>query len=100
MDVVRMGRIVGWLGKAAEKGLTAKQLKPFLQAYERSGKLTPSLAMFAFGSLEELNSDKSRFSLSCSPAEVTQCLQELHEIIVNPGYAPEPRPPVDSGQDG
>ena len=100
MDSVRMGLIIEWLGSVAERGLTPKQLKPFLQAYERSGHLTPTLAMFTYGSLEELASDKSRFSLTCSPVEVSQCLRELHEIIINPGYTPEPGQPLDQGQDG
>lgn len=100
MDVVRMGHMIGWLGTVAEGGLSPKQLKPFLQAYERSGHLTPTLAMFAYRLLEEMESDRSRFSLTRSPAEISKCLQELHEIIINPGYAPSPEPPVDSGRDG
>ena len=100
MDIVRMGHMIRWLGTVAEGGLSPKQLKPFLQAYERSGQLTPTLALFTYGMLEEMESDRSRFSLTCSPAEVSKFLHELHEIIINPGYAPSPEPPVDSGQDG
>lgn len=100
MDSVRMHHIIGWLGTAAERGFEPKKLKRFLQAYELSGYLTPTLAMFIYRSMEEFESENAQYYLSSSPTVVSQCLQELHEIIINPGYAPAPKPPVDSGHDG
>ena len=97
MDGLKMGHIIGWLGTVASRGLSPRQLKPFLQAYEQSGHLTPAMAALTYKSLEELEGIQGgQFNQSPSPSEYSQCLLELHEIITNPGYsstydAPAPR---------
>ncbi len=94
MDPVKMGHIFRWLVEVARVGISPRQLKPFLQAYEGSGHLTPVMASLTNTSLEELENAMGKIEQSYSPAEYSQCLLELHEIICNPEYAPKPDPQV------
>ena len=95
MDAVKMGHIIGWLGTVANRGMSSRQLKPFLQTYEQSGHLTPAMATLTYKSLEELEAVQGgQFNQTCSPTEYSQCLLELHEIICNPGYSPPDAAPA------
>ncbi len=96
MDAVKMGHIIGWLGTVASRGMSPRQLKPFLQTYEQSGHLTPAMAALTYKSLEELEGVQGGqgFAQGFSPTEYSQCLLELHEIICNPGYSPADAAPA------
>lgn len=88
IDVVKLGHIIRWLGTVVTRGLPPGYLKPFLQAYEESGRLTSTMAQLIYKSLEDLDSAQgSQPNQSFSPSEYSACLQELHEIICDPGYA-------------
>ncbi len=88
MDAVKMGHIIGWLGTVSNKGMSPRQLKPFLQTYEQSGHLSPAMAKLTYKSLEEMEAVQGgQFAQPFSPTEYAQCLLELHEIICNPEYA-------------
>ncbi len=88
MDVVMMGHIIRWLGTVVTRGLPPGYLKPFLQAYEESGRLTSTMAQLIYKSLEDLDGARGgQPNQSFSPSEYSACLQELNEIICNPGYA-------------
>ena len=93
MDAVKMGHIIGWLGTVTSRGLSPKHLKPFLQSYEQSGHLTSTMAQLTYKSLEDLDGAQGgQPNRSFSPTEYAECLLELHEIICNPGYAPDKTP--------
>ena len=88
LDAVKMGNIIRWFGTVARRGMSPRQLKPFLETYEQSGHLTPAMAILTYKSLEELEYAQGGSNKSYSPSEYSQCLLELHEIICNPGYSP------------
>ena len=88
MDAVKIGHIIAWLGTVTSRGLSPKHLKPFLQSYEQSGRLTLAMAQLTYKSLEDLDGAQGgQPSQSFSASEYAACLLELHEIICNPGYA-------------
>ena len=87
MDTVKMGNIVWWLSMVKGKGLTAEQVKPFLEAYEESGHLKPALAKFTYRSLSFLESvDEAIPEQTFTAEQYSGCLRELHNIICSPGY--------------
>ena len=93
MDAVKMGHIIAWLGTVTSRGLSPKHLKPFLQSYEQSGHLTSTMAQLTYKSLEDLDGAQGgNPNQSFSASEYAECLLELHEIICNPGYAPDKTP--------
>ena len=100
MDAIKMGHIIRWLGTVARLGLTPSHLKPFLQAYERSGHLSPPMASLTLRSLEHVEYAIGRSDQPYSTTEYSSCLLELHEIICNPRYAPTEDSRVDGSQGG
>lgn len=84
-----MGNIVWWLGKVKGRGLTAEQVKPFLEAHEASGYLKPALAKFTYQSLVHLDDvDEATPERTFTEEQYADCLRELHDIICTPGYTP------------
>ncbi len=104
LDTIKMGHIIWWLGTVKSRGLSLKQLKPFLQAYELDGHLTPAMASLTYRSLEDLEEvEEPGIEKVFSSQEYSDCLLQLHEIICTPGFVPSdeshvpPRPK--GGQD-
>jgi len=99
LDAVMMGNIIWWLGTAKRRGLSLQQVSPFLEAYEMSGHLTPSMAKLILRSMAELDDveDVPR-DRGFSPHDYADALLQLHDIICTPGYVvdrlvPPPAPP-------
>lgn len=99
LDAVMMDNIIWWLGTAKRRGLSLQQVSPFLEAYEMSGHLTPSMAKLILRSMAELDDveDVPRDHIF-SPHDYADALLQLHDIICTPGYVvdrlvPPPTPP-------
>ena len=102
LDAVMMGNIIWWLGTVKRRGLSLQQITPYLEAYENSGHLPPSMAKLILRSMAELDDletlDPSR---AFSPHDYADALLQLHDIICTPGYTvdrlippPLPIPPA------
>ena len=95
MDATKMGHIIWWLGTVKSRGLSPTQLKPFLQAYEVSGHLTPGMAKLTYRSLEDLDSvEEPHPDQGFSATDYSDCLMQLHDIICTPGYVPNDDTPT------
>ncbi len=89
LDATRMGHIIWWLGTVKSRGLSLKQIKPFLQAYEMSGHLTPAMAKLTYRSMEDLEEvEEPGLDRVFSSLEYSDCLLQLHDIICTPGFDP------------
>ncbi len=89
LDPTRMGHIIWWLGTVKSRGLSLKQIKPFLQAYEMSGHLTPAMAKLTYRLLEDLQEvEAPSVDRVFSSQEYSDCLLQLHDIICTPEYRP------------
>ena len=92
MDTNKMANIIKWIGQVKRRGPSAHHVRPFLEAYELSGHLTPAMAELTFRSLSDLQ-DVDVEDYPFTPEEYSQCLLELHQIVSIPGYvqnAPAP----------
>ena len=89
LDATIMGHIIWWLGTVKTRGLSLKQLKPFLQAYEMAGHLTPAMAKLTYRSLEDIEEvEEPGVDRVFSSHEYSDCLLQLPDIICNPGFDP------------
>ena len=87
LDAVMLGNIIWWLGTVKRRGLSLQQLTPFLEAYEMSGHLTPSMAKLILRSMADLDDlEELPLNHGFSPHDYTDCLLQLHDIICTPGY--------------
>ena len=82
-----LGNIIWWLGTVKRRGLSMQHLTPFLEAYEMSGHLTPSMAKLLLRSMADLDDlEEPPANHAFSPHDYTECLLQLHDIICTPGY--------------
>ena len=87
LDAVMLGNIIWWLGTVKRRGLSLQQLTPFLEAYEMSGHLTPSMAKLMLRTMADLDDlEETPRGHVFSPQDYTECLLQLHDIICTPGY--------------
>ena len=87
LDAIMLGNLIWWLGTVKRRGLALQQISPFLEAYEMSGHLTPSMAKLILRSMAELdNLEPAPPDHSFSPHDYADALLQLHDIICTPGY--------------
>jgi len=98
LDAVMLGNLIWWLGTVKRRGLALQQISPFLEAYEMSGHLTPSMAKLILRSMAELDTlEPPPPDQIFSPHDYADALLQLHDIICTPGYQVDrlvPLPPL------
>ena len=98
LDAVMLGNLIWWLGTVKRRGLALQQISLFLEAYEMSGHLTPSMAKLILRSMAELDTlEPPPPDQAFSPHDYADALLQLHDIICTPGYQVDrlvPLPPL------
>ena len=72
--------LLGWMGEAKEKGLTAARLFPILEAYENSAMISPLMSKFILKNMSMLDEMYSNND-PMSPAVYSQVVSELHKLV-------------------
>ncbi|MQG66784.1 MAG: hypothetical protein FI704_06835, partial [SAR202 cluster bacterium] len=72
--------LLGWMGEAKEKGLSAARLFPILEAYENSAMISPLMSKFILKNMSMLDEMYSNND-PMSPAVYSQVVSELHKLV-------------------
>ena len=72
--------LLGWMGEAKEKGLSAARLFPILEAYENSGMISPLMSKFILKNMSMLDEMYSGDD-PMSPAVYSEVISELHKLV-------------------
>ena len=72
--------LLGWMGEAKEKGLTAARLFPILEAYENSAMISPLMSKFILKNMSMLDEMYSNND-PMSPAVYSQVVSDLHKLV-------------------
>lgn len=87
LDPAMLGNVIWWMGTVKRRGLSLQQIAPFLETYEMSGHLTPTMAKLILRSMAQMDEQQGESSAGgFSPQNYTECLIQLHDILCTPGY--------------
>ncbi len=102
LDTHMLGNVISWLGTVKDRGLALHQITPYLEAYEKTGYLTPVMVRVVLRSMADLDQlFETPSEREFSPKEYSQCLRELHDIICKPDTQPaQPGPSPATQQRG
>jgi len=86
-DAVMMSSIIWWLGTAKRRGITLHQVAPFIDAYEMSGYMSPTVAKLIYRTMAEMDSTTDPTLTSPPmPQDFSEGMMQLNEIITSPGH--------------
>jgi len=82
IDVEMLVKLLAWLDSIKGKGITAEQVRPFLQAYEVKGTLTATMSTIILQSIRAIGlKGDDRGDSEFSSEEYLGYLQQLHAIV-------------------
>jgi len=101
-DATMMNNLIWWLGMAKRRGITLRQLSPFIEAYEMSGYMSPMIAKLIYRTMAEMESSNDTSQTAAQvPQDFSEGLMQLNDIICSPEHALKRgdafRDPLDSG---
>ena len=101
-DATMMNNLIWWLGMAKRRGITLRQLSPFIEAYEMSGYMSPMIAKLIYRTMAEMESSNDASQTAAQmPQDFSEGLMQLNDIICSPEHALKRgdtfRDPLDSG---
>ena len=101
-DATMMNNLIWWLGMAKRRGITLRQLSPFIEAYEMSGYMSPMIAKLIYRTMAEMESSNETSQTAAQvPQDFSEGLMQLNDIICSPEHALKRgdtfRDPLDSG---
>ena len=86
-DAVMMSNIIWWLGTAKRRGMTLHQVAPFIDAYEMSGYMSPTVAKLIYRTMAEMDSTTDpTITPTPMPQDFSEGLMQLNEIITSPNH--------------
>ena len=87
-DAVMMSNIIWWLGTAKRRGMTLHQVAPFIDAYEMSGYMIPTVAKLIYRTMAEMDATTDPTLTSPPmPQDFSEGMMQLNEIVTSPGHA-------------
>jgi len=86
-DAVMMSNIIWWLGTARRRGITLHQVAPFIDAYEMSGYMSPTVAKLIYRTMAEMDSKIDPTTTSPPmPQDFSEGMMQLNEIVTSPSH--------------
>ena len=86
-DSVMMSNIIWWLGTAKRRGMTLHQIAPFIDAYEMSGYMSPTVAKLIYRTMAEMDATTDPTLTSPPmPQDFSEGMMQLNEIVTSPGH--------------
>lgn len=94
LDTTMLGKIITWLGSVTQMGLSMQQITSYLQMYEASGYLQPTMVKVILQSMAGVDPSAVPAAGNFSPDDYAACVGQLHEIIgyLDTGGDSEPAP--------
>ena len=81
LDTTMLGKIITWLGSVTQMGLSMQQITSYLQVYEASGYLQPTMVKVILQSMAGVDPSAVPAAGNFSPDDYAACVGQLHEII-------------------
>jgi len=86
-DAVMMSNIIWWLGTAKRRGMTLHQISPFIDAYEMSGYISPTIAKLIYRTMAEMDSTTDPSTMPTTmPQDFSEGLIQLNDILCTPNH--------------
>ena len=87
-DAVMMSNIIWWLGTAKRRGMTLHQIAPFIDAYEMSGYMSPTVAKLIYRAMADIDvTGENTITSSTMPQDFSEGLMQLNDIVTSPNHA-------------
>ena len=87
-DSVMMSNIIWWLGTAKRRGMTLHQIAPFIDAYEMSGYMSPTVAKLIYRAMADIDvTGENTITSSTMPQDFSEGLMQLNDIVTSPNHA-------------
>ena len=86
-DAVMMSNIIWWLGTTKRRGITLHQVAPFIDAYEMSGYMSPTVAKLIYRTMAEMDSTiDPTLTSPPMPQDFSEGMMQLNEIVTSPNH--------------
>lgn len=89
LDAVMLANVISWLGTVKANGLCLHQITPYLEAYEASRYLTPTMVKVILRAMADLDQKVEISREQFSAQDYSDCLSRLHQIVCARGCEPE-----------